>query len=367
MNGTSGLSVRLVAHLIGLVAVAVWCSLTITACTYPSHGNTQARYEDTVEQDPSDGVGYNTPQMRIGSMPFNTLYSPFEPLGPDDLGDHTYLPRHATGLRENETSRGTLYTRRGGFLDIAHIRNSADLTRFCYEHILHTVEQDSAMVRLMSAEPDIFLVHLNQFINLTSEQQREAAPLVAARVAYLMTTWHEIATWFGYQGMVVVTEKPSAFSYDDAPSHMVGVNVAAEALQDHPDLNAFDQAFTRLLRDRLKALDAVPADEVKVIMRQVEGRWWSGLNPKKRLVHMGLEDESLTPLVIDPDPTTWVFRADASVAEHRIGDLYDVYIHTRLLESERIRDAIGIETDLPLHPRTHLPPLRDELRRQEAP
>lgn len=340
-------------------------------CSYPQLGRPLERAAGSLGLA-GPGEAFDPPQIRMGVMPFKVWYSPYVPLGIADLGEHRYIRGGNLPTWRGEASEGTMYTRDGGFLDIGHIRNSIDLTRYIYPYIMEAFDAGRGEVRLLSAEPDLYVVKLTPPAQWDSlRDQRMAAIRIAGRLAHLMTTWHEVITWYGYSG-IVVTEKPSAFSYDDAPSHMVGVIAAMRALTNQPNLEQFDRAVTESLAGYLEELGAVPSDEVAAAMKESKDDGWAGLEPKRRVIHLGIAGEPLHPILHGSIPTdsrvTWSWPRDETVGEHRVDDLYDVWIKPATFQAGAIRKAAGIiEGARPIHPRSDFPTLRTFLLAAETP
>ena len=291
---------------------------------------------------PLPGRATAAPRLRMGSMPFDAWYSPLVLLGVGDLGTHRYRTGVWPSPPGDETGRGILYGDRSGFLDLAHLRNAIDLTRFAYEPIDAALRRGDRTVTLMSAEPDVFHVHLADGSALQDRDRRAVARAVAARVAYLMTTWHEVATWHGYKGMGLITERPSAFSYDDAASHMVGVSAATDALRADPELKNFDREATAALRRELIGLEVAEPEAARPQAEAVAGRWYADQQPRLRVIHMGLADEPLWARTLsDADPARWSFASGQRVAGRRVDDWYRARIDLRLHERGAILAAAG--------------------------
>lgn len=363
----------------------LWCAAVVAVqvgCNYPSQGKPLKRVAAGLGLAPVDEA-YDTPVMRMGSMPFNAWYSPFSPLDVEDLGDHHYMdvPVVVGGNRIGETSRGILYTERGGFIDISHTRNAIDLTRFVYGYVVAGFYFGKSEIELLSAEPDVYHLTLNappQWSDLSTRDDpeaekalveiHEASIQIAGRVAYLMTTWHEVLTWFGYKGMGVITEKPSAFSYDDAASHRVGVEAAMRALRSDPDLEHFNANVTASLHDYLIELGVVSADRCEELMKQMEGKWWEGDEPTLRVVDLGQDGQPLMAHVVDEsaDPVRWDWNPTSIEDGRVINDLFDVTIGLNVLERGKILEAMGKEEG-PVHPRTDFPALHKTLEEHPLP
>jgi hypothetical protein len=359
---------------VGGLAVATFGLTAALGCAYPERGQTLERLEGDLGLNDIN-EGFDTPEMRMGTMPFDAWYSPLEPLGVEDLGDHAYIQSGLGLERLAETSRGTLYTTRAGFLDIAHIRNAMDLTRFTFAHLYPSWKQGKYQVDLLSSEPDVYHVTLTPPPDWTGqdpenlppqvdESMREASIAIAGRLSYLMTTWHEVLTHFGYKGMGVITEKPSAFSFDDAASHRVGVVVAMQALGSIDDVEQFDEAATKALRDYLIELGAVSADEVVTRSEAVEGRFWDGDEPAFRVVDLGMDGHPLVArLTDDGPPIQWDWPPGETIGGHPISALFDVTIEMQTFEAGKILEALG-KAEGPIHPRTDFPKLSEVLEAQ---
>lgn len=359
-----------------------------SGCAYPVRGAAWDRltFDDTENLQRA----VNPPRIRLGSMPFYYAHvAPINAVGPDDLAPHRFRRGGWFSGFDRPTDRGTLYGTRCGFLDIAHVRNAIDLTYYVYRPIRTAIDAGGdTTLELMSIEPDVFRVTLGDTRALNPADRHALANAIAGRIAYLMSTWHEIATWFGYKGMTpLISERPSAFSYDDAPSHMIGVLAAMDALDkldgmedtddtDRFTIEAFNIAVTQTLNHQLETQGAMAAPEVRRRALAVKGDWWGPLSPKVRLVHMGLTDEPMEALIVDESiltqpvtdptvsPTRWVWSSSDEVAGRAVDDWYRVAIQMNLWEARTILTASGraIEGhDHVLIPHRDFPRLRETM------
>lgn len=180
----------------------------------------------------------------------------------EQLGPHQYLG----GPREGKN--GIIYTRRGGFIDLGHLRDQADWTAYLYALILQS-QAKGELVQKLGHEGGIKMLRLTIPPQLDSADAR----LLAARIAYDLSVWHEIATWFGASYVPLVTERYSSFSIEDAYSNLLGAILGMEALQS--DL-PYEQAMTRLLAETMAQLQAVPtAAGTYQAMETVHNIWWT--------------------------------------------------------------------------------------------
>jgi hypothetical protein len=180
----------------------------------------------------------------------------------EHLGPHQYLG----GPQEGKN--GIIYTRRGGFIDLGHLRDQADWTAYLYALILRSQEKGEVIQKL-GHEGGIKMLQLAIPAHLDSADAR----LLAARIAYDLSVWHEIATWFGASYVPLVTERYSSFSIEDAYSNLLGAILGMEALQSELP---YEQAMTRLLAQTMEQLQAVPtAAGTYQAMETVHNIWWT--------------------------------------------------------------------------------------------
>jgi hypothetical protein len=97
--------------------------------------------------------------------------------------------------------------------------------------------------------------------------------ILAGRIAYDLSVWHEIGTWNGTSLIPMLPERYSAFSIEDAYSNLLGVRLGIEALKSELP---FEEAMTDILKSTLNELEALPTlEETHTAMLSVEGDWWS--------------------------------------------------------------------------------------------
>ena len=107
-------------------------------------------------------------------------------------------------------------------------------------------------------------------------------------LAFQLSIWHEIATWFGWSSISAFPEKVSAFSPEDMYSNMIGTRIAAAIASQRTarDETLYNRSVDEWLDRMLSYLDAVPADVGREAMRSVDGLWWDSAArlPDARLV-----------------------------------------------------------------------------------
>jgi hypothetical protein len=306
----------------------------------------------------------DAPRSRLGALPFPGLTTLYKTADPQRLGRHRYgdLPRV---FRADEMSRGIVYTTRAGFLDLAHVRITVDQARYCTRAFQRAVKHRKDRFELAGPNRSEWLVALNyppDWDELSADERAGLADEMSLRaghqLAYLMLTWHELITWFGYRNVILVDERRSAFLHDDVMSHVVGLRVAERAMRGLPQgasLFGDDDAFTAALAAELRDLGAVPPACTDEAARAVEGVWWRGGEPLKRQPDVGLTSGVVRPWLVpglacapaaaagdDADaaatePEAFPLPRLDDVGGRDLSDFHSVEIDPRILESGRIR------------------------------
>jgi hypothetical protein len=190
----------------------------------------------------------------------------------EKIGQHKYLGRFS----ENN---GIIYTRIGGFIDMGHMRDQADWTAYLYA--------------LMQQEKHLGCITLDLgyeggekklSISVPSGLSKDDLILLAGRIAYDISIWHEIATWFGVSSVPLVSEQFSSFSVEDGYSNLLGVHLGMQAIKS--DL-PYEEALTNLIDKKLDQLHVVRSEaETLQAMEDVRDMWWTRneLMPSTRLM-----------------------------------------------------------------------------------
>lgn len=245
-------------------------------------------------------TGFNrTPRLRGGSYPAAIIGTPWQ--GPE-LGTHGYYYRPFE-------KDGMAYTCRGGHIDIAHLRIAVDWTAYLatqtYRHLMKHDEGFSYKLAVDRSRDYVRFTYPLDWDSLPESRRSAIATDIALGVgpylAYTLTTWHEILTWFGFKCTGLPTEFPSAFSWEDSYSNVLGTVIAVQALQD-PD-HSYDEAVTLALDRELAKLGLQPADVAKHASESVKGQWSAGdfmmlMTIRKRNFSTGLDNGWVTPSLV---------------------------------------------------------------------
>lgn len=175
---------------------------------------------------------------------------------------------------------GNIYTRRGGFLDMGHLRDCADWTAYLY-NLIKASQKDPAFARTeLRNEGGAKSLFLNVPKNLNEDQIIE----LAGKISYDMSLWHEISTWFGASYVPLVPEKFSSFSPEDMYSNLMGVHLGMRAVKSNFD---FNEAMTFELNKMLDSLESVNTEaETFDAMLKVNEVWYTNQKryPNKNIV-----------------------------------------------------------------------------------
>lgn len=194
-----------------------------------------------------------------------------------NMGPHKYLGSSKEG-------NGIVYTTRGGFIDLGHLRDQADWTAYLYSQIV--LSQGKGEIELqLGREGGLKKLKLN----VPHDLDPSDAMLLAGRIAYDLSVWHEIATWFGCSTIPFVPERYSSFSIEDPYSNLLGVTLGMKAIKN---IMPYEEAMTFLLRQTLDSMGVVAnIDETFNAMESVRNIWWSrdkALPSKKILIERQL-------------------------------------------------------------------------------
>ncbi len=267
---------------------------------------------------------YSTPAQRLGGLPtpMKVAWIPTNILEPDailrDLSTHSAEAHDRAGEKN-----GIGYTCRAGFIDVGHIRDAADWTAYYYG------ELKSKLTKAHGKPIDFILeapgrgvdlkVSLNPKLNLEAMSLADRAQIedkaildLSARYAYTALAWHEVMTWFGYKTLgfsifgrlnVGIPEKPSAFSYEDLFSNLLGTQIGIRAIQN-TELE-YNVAVDLEIKNLLKNLDVVTQDESLDAFDLVKNKWWNNgaVWPADSLVigrdvNVGLSGEDYRPWLV---------------------------------------------------------------------
>jgi hypothetical protein len=302
---------------------------------------------------------FGKPRLRFGAFwgsPIGMQYTSLRHLG-----------KHSYEFTLYETN-GIMYTCNGGFIDIAHVRESADRTAYlqkrAYQSLMHGNQRFSFQV----VEPSTYWVTLtypDDWDRLSKRKRqimaREVSIDLGEYLAHTTLIWHEIITWYGFASAGVFPDTISAFSPEDPYSDVLGVLLAGRALRD--ERKSYDQAMTDLLPRTLEKLGVQPASVARQAGKQIEGRWYTGgfyflVHMKKRNLDVGLGDNRVTPWLVPgicPDAKARSLSVPDVGLLHAYGFDVAVEMEPHVLEKGKIYQSIGLAKHSRIRPETDFP------------
>ena len=242
-------------------------------------------------------------KAQLGSVPV-PFFSLENVLSSNEVGTHHYndgsesVSGSLLGL--NEEANGIIFTELGGFIDTAHVRDTADYTYYLFTLNQHYLGR-AAHLDLPEELRVRRIRWYEQKEKLSEEEKLDRSAQAAALTAFRLAQWHEIAQWFGMVSVSGFKELASAFSSEDLYSNMLGAKLAKQVLLDNPELDqkGFSRAMDSAFKQALKDLKAQSKAITKQKIQQLDGDWWDSSRrlPDKWVVrfrdyHMAL---NLTP------------------------------------------------------------------------
>jgi hypothetical protein len=326
---------------------------------------------------PADQVIYHgfsgPPRVRFGSYPSSNIGTFF--IGPN-LGTHGYCFR----LSEKD---GIAYTCRGGTIDVIHVRIAADwaayLTAVTYRHLMDHDSSFSCKLAVDRSRSFITFTYPENWDSLSRTQQMAIAKEIALEVGpyltFTMTTWHEMLTWYGFKCIGPFPEFPSAFSWEDSYSNLLGTIIGVRALQDSE--HEYNEAVKIAIDQEMQKLGIQPADVAKRVTEAMRGKWFTGniifhVDMKKRNFDIGLENGYVTPTLIpevsecpDAQPTPLAIPRLDVLAKYGFSANLEIEPH----EWERgkiLRIVYGDKLGKRINPDQHFALIMDQIRRDAA-
>ena len=258
-------------------------------------------------------------EVNVASLPIPVV-AVRNVVDPGSLGRHAYngglvSPKH--GVREgffSDEENGLVYTCRGGFVDIAHVRDYADWTVFLSRRIETMLDTGGAMeLSEEGARRFVFLAAVDPSV-VTRVGRRALSVQLAQWLAFQLSVWHETATWYGWSSLPLFPERASAFSPEDFYSNLLGIRIANYVIQSGGDASerAFNRAMDEALAEALRQLGAAPPEVTRSALDAVDGLWW---NSEERLPKKGVVLRRNFEL--GPEIVPWQIPADRFTAQLR--------------------------------------------------
>ncbi len=315
------------------------------------------------------------PRPRRGSYASSTIGTTF--VDPKRLGRHGYY----FSLTEQN---GIVYTCRAGHIDLSHVRKCADWTAYLASHIYEKLMKNESILSFKMLEASRYHVYIH-YPQCWSELERkdkdriafEASVELARHLVFIATTWHEILTWFGYKFPGLYSEFPSAFSWEDTYSNLLGTHIAARALRDRS--RGFDDAVTIAIDSALETLLVQPADIARRASEMVRDEWFSGdyfffVEISARNLDIGFDDGFVRPWLVPgvkecPDPDIFLLNVPTTAVLREYGFTVDLEIEPREWESDQILKVVypsAYNRPKRITPAIHFPIILDYVKKNSS-
>jgi len=314
-------------------------------------------------------------KAKVGPVPM-PLYENENIRSPEDIGPHGYDKGEMT--KENN---GLIYTCRGGFIDLAHVRDTADSTLYLAMQIARglpgaiTIQMpDQGTKRRIMIKP------LPEGL-IARHGRWTVATAIASYIAYDLSIWHEVVTWYGWESTMGISERLSAFSPEDLYSNILGINLAAGVIleREASSREQYDQAMELWIREAMRRLGAVKQDQGRKAMKAVDGLWWDSskrLPDWKLVTHRDLHiDTPVPPWIVaevvpdapgvaqmcDKQPRPLPLEIEDKIGSTKIEDLVEIHFE--------FSDWVPKEFPLPAAKgqavqRTDIPKIVEDIRNQ---
>lgn len=294
------------ARVARLAAAAVACALTVTGCQgarwragssllAPSHRVAEALGDPSPVND-VDPTSYPLPapphqtrpccafgmdlHVNVASVEL-PLYSIGNLLSPDETGHHEYDNGAATigtDLRRilSLETNGLVYTCRGGWVDVAHVRDNADMTVFLALWMVRDLARGTTIELPGDGARRRIVVDPVPADVLARHALLDVAITLASWTAWRLSIWHELATWWGWESTPGFSERLSAFSLEDLYSNVLGARIGGGVLRDSGfrSRDDYDRQMEAWIPEALRRLQAQPAAAARGVMHSLDGRWW---------------------------------------------------------------------------------------------
>ena len=228
----------------------------------------------------------NDQKVKIGSVkvPF---YEQANTLDVNRLGMHGFnggvvsLEKNQLSGKRSFENNGLIYTRRGGFIDTAHVRDTADLTIALFFKIFPRLGEEFTIELKPELGPRDIAFRETDLSHLNSRRRWLLAANLSARLAYQLAEAHEIAQWHGYRSFPLWSEELSAYSPEDIYSNMMGARLAMALIVRNLGQNKtmFNQNMTLWFKAGMKELEPVSKKKTQAMLDIVDGSWWQSEKP----------------------------------------------------------------------------------------
>lgn len=186
------------------------------------------------------------------------------------------LGKHGYGDALTTEGNGIVYTCRGGFIDIAHIRDNADRMVFLTTQIVRAIPASYAVELPDEGLKLRVVVKPIPAALMRSPGRWAVASAIAEWATFELSIWHEIITWYGWESTPGFSEKISAFTPEDMYSNVLGTRVASGIITNRElrSREEYNAAMDAWIAEALRRLGVVTKDATRRALKTVDGLWW---------------------------------------------------------------------------------------------
>lgn len=232
-------------------------------------------------------------------------------VGPGETGKHK---QNGSGpsLDTLASGMGLMYMKNYGFVDLGHLRDLVDLTKYVYDRLRDGCPGLAS--RSAPGNTGSCTFNTSTKVRTTHGFATIKAPLsaadlipVAQSIAYDDSVGYEIMTYWMWED---TGGHNSSFSPEDLPSNFLGTWIAGEAIRkSEANGSAFNTEVDNVLTDLCTKGEAQPkAEAERVFKGYIKGKWVSdklGITAKKFLQRRNFTGDPWDPLVDDKSKSTF--------------------------------------------------------------
>lgn len=307
------------------------------------------------------GCNNRAPRARLGTLPTPPPGPRF--YDPNSLGEHSYFynPFEKDGI---------VFTCKAGHIDLAHVRWSADHTKYLIdrtrENLTEKNEEFTFKLPLELSEHKVKFVYPEGWDELPQEEKEDIIDEVALEVgqylAFNAGVWHEILTWFGVRFAGVEPEFNSSFSWEDAYSNVLGTKLAAEAVRDTE--NSYDKAMKLAIDRKLRELGVQSKRTAINASEKMRGEWFTGylfVDTIRKNLDIGLDDGFVSPVIVpgicdNVKPEPLAVPTKDVLAKHGFKMEYEIYPREwergkilKVVYPDKNGDCVKLEKHFPMY------------------
>ncbi|MDO6620573.1 DUF4056 domain-containing protein [Shewanella sp. 6_MG-2023] len=225
-------------------------------------------------------------KVAMGLLPI-PFYRHANTVALEDIGAHAFdagtfsYEKGSPDSGKSMENNGMLYTRKGGFIDLAHVRDTADNAIALFYLIQPKLGQAQSIELPLEIGHRTFELAAFDVSYLSADDRWELAAAMAVRLAFTMAEAHEISQWHGYRSFALWTEAVSAYSLEDLYSNMLGAKIALAILTNNLAMTKqqYDYHMTGWLAATLAWLEPLSKEQTNALFRAIDGDWWDSNEP----------------------------------------------------------------------------------------